>query len=102
MAKKLTVDMEKLSTTALIFQASAKIMKVLLSEAQTSVDTLRTKKWLSPASGAYFDQFSNTWQKGVLEHIQAVEQLAEQMRYAQREYISLQSSAAELSRSLMD
>lgn len=102
MANKFRVDLDHLSHTARRFTEGAEELRALLADADAAVDALRTTKWNSQASAAFFSSYSSAWKMGFQEHIEAARFLGEQLRYADNAYKKLNDSATALADSLVE
>lgn len=86
MENKLSINFTQLSSAITDYTKAYEELNAALGSVDKAMGELRSSKWDTEASVAYFAQYSEEWRISVRNHLAALNELREQLEYAQKEY----------------
>lgn len=83
---KLSIDFNQLSDAINDYTTAIDTLNQAIASVDKAMAELRGSKWDTEASVAYFAQYSDEWRTSINNHITALYNLNESLKYAQSEY----------------
>ena len=89
MAGKLSINFEQLRGVIEDYTRAIEQLSQALNAVDRAIADLRSSKWDTDASVAYFAQYSDRWRVSVMDHLVALNELRNGLRSAYDEYSRL-------------
>ena len=100
MASRLEIDFDLLQNTINDYDTALSHLQDAVNHADRAMNSLRSSKWDTEASVAYFAQYSEDWKKTVQNHMEALKDLNDGLKNAMSEYSAIYDQIGDLKRPL--